>query len=311
MDLAETPKADGAPPSLIPLASLWVGTVMYSIGPVLVAAATGPGEVLALWRQWIGVGLLGAVWLVTWMRRPQRSAVRGHRGYLWAAASGLFFSVHQLAFIFAVHRSSVVDVTLLQVLLPLIVGALAAIFLRERPKAGFVAWSAVAIAGALVVAIGRGATGGDDWLGMTLAVLNVVLFAGFFLCSRIARAYMDTLPILVLSCLAAAVLTTVGLLALRRPAGDISQHDLLIAIGLAALPGILGHYASTYALPYVPLILPSILQLMIPLIAGLLAWMLLGQPVVAVQVIGGAILLVGVLGVIRSDRAAVPPVVTP
>lgn len=280
---------------------LWLGVVLFSIGPVMVAAATGPGDVLALWRQWFGVIVLGLVWFVSHTRKPVRLR---RRGLMWAAASGLFFSLHQLAFMVAIQRTSVVDVALMQVLLPLMVGVLAAIFLHERPTLAFAAWSGLAILGALVVAVGRGATGGGDFGGMVLAIANVAAFAGFFLCSRLARGFIDTVPILVFSCLSAAILSTVLLLILQRPVGEISKHDLLIALGVAILPGALGHYVSTYPLPYVSLTLPSVLQLAVPVMAGLLAWVTLGQAIGVAQVIGGAVLLVGVFGVIRSDRAA-------
>ena len=55
-----------------PLLLLWIGVVLFSTGPVLIAASSVSGAVLSFWRLWIGAALLGA--LTVW--RGRRSGLR-------------------------------------------------------------------------------------------------------------------------------------------------------------------------------------------------------------------------------------------
>jgi drug/metabolite transporter (DMT)-like permease len=79
-------------------------------------------------------------------------------GWSWAARCGAAFGLHQPFLVVAIKTTSVVDVTLMQVLQPILVGVLAAALFGERPGIRFRLWSLVAILGAAVVVLG-GATG--------------------------------------------------------------------------------------------------------------------------------------------------------
>ncbi len=67
-------------------------------------------------------------------------------------------ALHQLMFCIALRTTSVIDVTLMNTLAPVAVAVLAVPMFGERPGVSFRAWSVLAIAGALVVAI-AGSTG--------------------------------------------------------------------------------------------------------------------------------------------------------
>lgn len=62
---------------------------------------------------------------------------------------------------------------------------------------------------------------------------------------------------------------------------------------------------------------PPVMQLATPFLAGGLAWLVLGQPVSGLHVVGGVLTIVGVVGALRSPagrRLAVPgpdPTVVP
>lgn len=53
--------------------------------------------------------------------------------------------------------------------------------------------------------------------------------------------------------------------------------------------------AITYALAFLPPAFSSLTLLLQPVVAALLAWVLLSEPVGAMQAIGGAIVLIGIL----------------
>lgn len=283
-----------------PVVAVWFGTVMFSTGPVMVAAASVPGPVFSFWRLWIGTVLL-AVLVAAGHRRGTVSVSRA--GVRWTMLAGVAFGVHQLLFMTALRTTSVVDVTLMNTLAPVMVAVLAAPMFGERPGPAFRAWSAVAIVGAAIVAL-AGSTGpAGNPVGMALAAGNVAFYALFFVWSKRARDHIDTWSFLLGSVAVSAIVVTLFVLATGAPIGDISGHDLVLCVAVAALPGITGHFSVTWSLKWVAANLPPVIMLSIPVLSGLMAWIVVGQTVSAAKVAGGVVTLAGVAGAVRSPAA--------
>ena len=102
----------------------------------------------------------------------------------------------QLTFMTALRLTSVVDVTLMNTIAPILVGALAIPMFGERPGARFRLWSVLAIVGTGVVVLAGSSGPNGDPLGMTLAALNVVGYSFYFVWSKVARDKIDTVPFL-------------------------------------------------------------------------------------------------------------------
>lgn len=283
-----------------PVALVWLGTFLYSTGPVMVGASAASGPVLSFWRLWIGVVVMGAATLA-------HGRVTGgwpsREGWRWAAKAGAAFGIHQLLFMVAVKTTSVVDVTLMQVLSPVFVAALAVRLFGERPGRGFLGWSGVAILGAGVVVLAGAAGPEGEPLGMVLAVANVALFAVYFVWSKQARNSIDVVPFLFGMILAAAVTVTGYVVATGEDAGSATWRDLALATAIAVVPGALGHVVSTFPLRTVAANVPPVVQLTMPFLAGALAWVFIGESITGMHLLGGAVTIVGVAGAIRSPSA--------
>jgi drug/metabolite transporter (DMT)-like permease len=280
-----------------PVGVVSLAVLVFATGPVLIAGANVPGAVMSFWRLWIGAAVLGVITLVyirTSGRRPERE------GWRWAALCGLLFAGHQLAFMIALVRTSVVDVTLMQVLQPLVVAALAARLFGEHPGPRFRFWSAIAMAGAAAVALG-GATGPEgDAGGVVLAIVNILFFSVYFLGSKQSREVIDVIPFLFGMTFVAAVAVSAYVVVAGEPVGAVNGHDLYAAATVAIVPGIIGHFLATWPLRWVPANIPPLLQLAIPFLAGTLAWLLLDESITAVHVGGGIVTVVGAAGALRS-----------
>jgi drug/metabolite transporter (DMT)-like permease len=280
-----------------PLLLIGIGVLLFSTGPVAVASSSTTGAVLSFWRLWIGTVVMGAAALVqvrTSRRRPTRT------GWILAVRCGVVFGIHQLFFMIAIKATSVVDVTLMQVLQPVFVGALAVVAFGERPGMGFRLWSLVAIAGAAMVAL-AGASGPDgDPLGVGLAALNVLFYAVYFVWSKQARDHIDTAPFLFGVIVAAGAVVSLYCLGSGAPLRSVERGDLGVALFLALVPGGLGHFVTTWPLRRVAANVPPVMQLAVPFFAGALAWALLDQPVTWLHVVGGIVTVGGVLGSLLS-----------
>src|SRR5262249_10914885 len=121
-----------------PITAVWVGVLAFAFGPILVAAADAPGAVLTFLRLSIRTALLATLaWLQ--LRRTKRRA--GWNGWRWTIIAGVAFAVHQVCFMSALQQTSVVDVTLMNTLAPLVVAVLAVPLFGERPGVKFRLWS--------------------------------------------------------------------------------------------------------------------------------------------------------------------------
>jgi drug/metabolite transporter (DMT)-like permease len=290
-------------PRVAPVAVVWFGVVLFSTGPVIVAGAGISGVAFSFWRLWIGVLVLTVAVLV--VRRGAALRVT-RQGVGWSLASGVVFGIHQLALMTAVQRASVVDVTLMNTVAPVVVAFLAVPLFGERPGVRFRAWSLVAMAGAAGVVLAGSAGADGDRLGMALAVVNVVFYAFYFVGTKVARAHIDTVSLLLVAIVGAVLTVSAWVVLSGTAVTPIGRSDLLRCLAVAVLPGAVGHFSVTWALRWVPANVPPVIMLSMPVLSGALAWVVLGQGVRGGQVLAGAATVVGVLGAVRSSPSNAP-----
>lgn len=280
-----------------PIAPIALGVLLYSAGPVFVQASSVSGPVFSFWRLWFGVGVLGVATLV---HRSVSDGRPARRGWRWALGAGVAFGVHQLLLFSAIKATTVADVTLVSTLSPIVTAVLALPFFHERPGAGFRLWSLVAMAGAAVVVVGASTSPEGDPVGMSLALASVVAFAAFFLLSKASRAALPVVPFLFGVMGVAAVVVTGYVAVTGGHVGAASSTDLLYAAIVAVGPGAMGHFVMTWPLRWVPANVPPVMRLGLPVLAGLWAWLFLGEPVTGWHLTGGLLTIGGVAGAVVS-----------
>lgn len=286
-----------------PLAMIVVGLTLYSTGPVMGQASGVDGPVFSFWRLWFGVPVLGAaavLMLRAGGRWPDRQAWR------WPLWAGLCFAAHQLFFFSAIKATSVTDVALMNVLSPILVALVAVPLFGERPGRRFRAWTLLAMVGAAIVVLGASAgPQGDPW-GMTMAAANITCFAGFFLLSKRGRSEIDVLPFLFGAILTAALAVSAFAVVTAQPIMAVERGDMLLALVVAAGPGALGHFLSTWPLQRLPANLPPVMRLAQPILSGVLAYLFLAEPIRDTHLAGGLLTMLGVFGAVRSPGWSLP-----
>jgi drug/metabolite transporter (DMT)-like permease len=146
-----------------------------------------------------------------------------------------------------------------------------------------------------------GTTGPDgEPAGMALAFANVVFAAFYVVWSKRAMSHIGAVPFLFGVGVVAALTVSGYVLVTGEPVARVSGRDVVIAAAIAVVPGVLGHFLSTYPLSRLPANIPPVIQLAMPFISGGLAWALLGEGITALHVVGGLVSIVGVVGALLS-----------
>ncbi len=274
-----------------------LGVLLYGTGPVLARSSDTTGVLLSFWRLWFGFAVLvvGAV-----VQRLSGRSLATSTGLRWAVLAGAAFSLNQVFFFTAIKRTSVVDASLMSTLSPIVVGFAAIPLFGERPAPAFRLWSAVAMGGAAFVVLGSSQGPDGDPVGMVMAMISTTFFAIFFLISKISREHLSVVAFLATVMGTAAVLVSAFVFAIGDDPTGVGSTDLWRALAMAVVPGTLGHVVMTWPLRYVPANVPPLMRLAGPVVSGSMAWIFLGEGITWVHLAGGAIIVVGLVGAIRS-----------
>jgi drug/metabolite transporter (DMT)-like permease len=264
----------------------------FSWGFVLVKALALPAATIAGWRLVIGAAALTAAIHVL------RPAANGP--WVPVLGAGICFGLHQLAFISATHATSIAVVTLVGALQPLLVAVLGRQSVPERVRTALYFWSLVATAGVGLVVFANPSAQSRSLLGDGLAVVNLLLYTGFYLCSKRAReAGWSTLPL---------TRNTIAISLLAVAPAWLFTQDLTPATGrqwgmlavLALLPGN-GHLLVNWALPRVSAALGSLVLTAVPLLASLWAHVIFHEPYGVPQLLGMALVAAAIEGARRAE----------
>jgi drug/metabolite transporter (DMT)-like permease len=247
----------------------------FSWGYIIVKAVPLAAPVIAAWRLGIGAAVLVAVALA--LRLPWRQLGL-------SAVAGVAFGLHQLLFIEATKLTAVAVVTLIGAAQPLLVALGSRPIARERVPAPLWAMAALALVGIGVVVQANLDHESRSLAGDLLAVANVFAFTAYFLLGKRARAGGAHSVTFTASMLAAALLVVV-------PFALFSGFEIPAAasVGLIALlalgPGN-GHLLLNWAHGRISAALGSLVLAAIPLMAGLWAYLVLGEPYTWRHVVG-------------------------
>lgn len=274
-----------------------LGVLLYGTGPVLARSSETSGVLLSFWRLWFGVCVLA---VGVGIHKLSGREIGSKRALRWAMVAGAAFSLNQVFFFSAIKRTSVVDASLMSTLSPVFVAFIAIPLFNERPAKTFRAWSVVAMAGAAFVVLGSSSGADGDALGMLMAIGSTLFFALFFLISKLVRDEIAVVGFLAVVMSTAAVFVSGYAMILGLDPASVGSSDLWTALAMAVIPGTLGHVVMTWPLAHVPANVPPLMRLAGPVVSGTLAWIFLGEGITWVHLVGGAIIVTGLAGALRS-----------
>lgn len=244
-------------------------------------------------------------------RRERRAYGPRHSGDRWRLiAAGVLFGADLVFWHYSIRDVGAGLATVLGNLQVVFVPVIAWVVLSERPERRIIAALPVALLGVVLIsgAIGAGAYGRDPALGALWGILTALSYSGFLLLLRAANRDLrrPAGPLLEATAVAAVTSAVAGV-----AIGDLDLtppgESLAYLVTLALTSQVLGWLLISISLPRLPAALTSMLLTLQPLGSVLLGVVLLGEEPSALQFLGAAFILAGLVMVsLRRSREPAP-----
>lgn len=247
-------------------------------------------------------------------------ALRGKWDALWRgrwrvlAMAGIGVAGTQLVYFAAIQRIPVGTGILIEYMAPLLLVVAVWVRTRKTPKVVVLVGSVVALVG-LVMVVSPGGSSSFDVLGLFFAVLAMVGCAIFYV---VAARPSDGLPAVALAAFGLLVggllLGAVGLVGLVPFTASFGEVAVLgsvvpwwapmLVVGVVATA--IAYAASIAATEMLGSRLASFAGLLEVVAATFYAWLLLGEQLTILQLLGGVLILAGI-GFVRSEKTDAAP----
>jgi len=281
-----------------PLAAALVSICLWSSAYVGIRAATrtiAPGA-LALGRLTIGSVLLG-------MLIARRGAIRPTRRELalLCLAGFLWFGLYNVALNTAERVVDAGTAAMVVNIAPLLIMALAALFLKERLTRGLVIGGAVAFLGVICIGLAT-RSGNAPWWGVLLCVVATTASAGGVVAQKPVLTRLSALQVTWTCCVIGALCCLPYAPRLVHDVRTAAPRDLAWMAYLGVFPTSVAFTCWAYALARGTASRLAALAYLVPPITIGMSWLILGEVPKLVAVLGGALCLAGVIFARRGPK---------
>jgi drug/metabolite transporter (DMT)-like permease len=263
----------------------------------------GLGLAMAALRLTFAAMILSPLWYRTRRESPQP------RAYLFAVGAGIFLAIHFASWIPAFAFTSIAASTTIATSSPIWVAILLWLWRSEVPTRMTMAGIAIAISGAIVLALGdaTGAGAGPNpLLGDGLALIAALAFSFYFLMGQEAqrRGVSTTRYVAVVYAIGAVVLLPVPLMA-SPSYGELPGMVIFYGLMLALVPQLIGHTSFNWAVNWITPTIVTLVILLEPVGSTILGVFIFGE-VPGLIVLGGAVILLAGVAVAVYGRRDQP-----
>jgi drug/metabolite transporter (DMT)-like permease len=249
--------------------------------------AFSPGA-LALGRLTLGSILLGALVLARGWTRPSRRdlALLVLAGFTW-------FGLYSVVLNEAERRVDAGTASMLIMIAPIVVVALAAVFLKERFTRSLVAGGAVAFAGVVVIGFATSSGTATLW-GAILCLVAAVASAIGLVAQKPVLSRLSALQVTWTCCTVGALVCLPYAPTLVRELGTAPSDAIRWLVFLGVFPTSVAFTTWAYALARGTAGRVVAMAYLVPPVTILMSWLILGEVPGAIAVLGGALCFAGV-----------------
>jgi len=291
-----------------PLIVLGIGILAVSTASIFIrfAQVYSPSIVIAFYRLAIATVFLIPLVL---LKYKNELLSLSRRFLLLALVSGLFLALHFATWIQSLEYTTVASSVVLVSTVPLWVGLLAPLTLKEPLTKKMVYGMVIALAGGIIVGLSDTCSlaggrlvcppvgsflQGEAFLGDLLALIGAFMAAGYLLVGRNMRQDVSITSYAFIVYGFGACFLLVLILLSSQPLIGYPPSAYAWFLLLALVPQLIGHSSFNWALGYVSAALVSISLLGEPVGSTILAFFILGESPGIIELFGAILILVGI-----------------
>ncbi|MCX7359894.1 MAG: DMT family transporter [Alphaproteobacteria bacterium] len=276
------------------------GASLIGLAPIAIRLSEVGPHATNLWRFLFALPILAA-WAAN--SRPIPSG----RQTLWLVGAGLLFGMEISLWAMALNLTTITNATLLVNLTPVFAALFGWLWLKERLSKPILAGGAVALVGAVTLALARAQSAGGlaeaaahGWIGDSISLLGALFYAGYLMIVRSIGKNVSVGAVMFWATLAAACVAAVLSFSLGETMLPRTWVGWALVIGLGLFVQIGGQGLIAYGVGRLPIVISTVLLWMQPVVAAALSWILFGEALSAVALFGAGLVLAGIYMVQRS-----------
>jgi drug/metabolite transporter (DMT)-like permease len=281
--------------------ALCAAIVFFSLGSTIVKKAGIPGPALAFWRMLLTSLLWTGILYATERRFLTRAELRR------ALVPGIVFGLNITAFFTGVTKTSVANAELIGSLTPLILVPVGAIVFKEKINVRAVSFGIVSLVGLCIVLFNAPTNGVASWTGNIIVFGAMLLWSTYLVTSRRLRSGTMSVQAIMAAIMPIASVTVLPIAIVTGTISEVTVHAVPYIVLLAVMTGTFAHGLIVFAQKSVPIGTISMMQVAQPALAVLWAFLILGQTINPIQVLGMALVMVGLAAVVTITRRMAAP----
>ncbi|MEP7114086.1 MAG: DMT family transporter [Ilumatobacteraceae bacterium] len=282
-----------------------IAVFAWGFGPLLVRGVDASAPTIVFWRLWLAMPVMLSAAYFTGGRvtLPLLKSV---------FVPGVLFGISTLVGFSSYQATSIANATLIGALQPVLMLFIGPLLFGDRSSARQILLAVIALGGISTVVLGANQSSGASLHGDVLALINLGLFAIYFVrMKQVRNKGIHSIALIAGVFSVAAVTVTPWVLLTSHDLGAIHGADWLSILGMVVLSGLVGHGLMTWAQRHIDITVASLLMLGGPVISAIGAWVVFGQQLTGVQIGGALVVLTALSAIVLEVRSNIVPIEIP
>lgn len=279
-------------PKIHPYIPIIIGVISISLSAVLVKLAEADSGVIAFYRLLFSVLIMSPLFFYKYTHELKELT---KRDWIFSLIAGIFLAFHFILWFESLNHTSIASSTVLVTLQPLFAFIGTYFFFKEKLSVKTILSGVIAIIGSFLISWGDFRVSGSALYGDLLALIACALITGYLLLGQDVRKRISLITYTMVVYSSSTVCLFFYVLIQGESFGPYSSMTWIWFLLLAIIPNLLGHTLFNWAVKWVSTNVISVAVLFEPIGAAILAYIVFSEKLIATQIIGGIIVIVGLL----------------
>lgn len=286
-------------PKIHPYIPIFIGVISVSLSAIFVKLANAEAGVIAFYRMFFSVLIMAPLFFWKYSNEIKELRIRD---WLFSSIAGIFLAFHFILWFESLNYTSVASSTVLVTLQPLFAFIGTYFFFKVNITLKTIFAGVIAIVGSILISWGDFKLSGTAFYGDMLALIACALVTAYFLFGQDVRKRLSLVTYTMLVYAVSTITLLIYVLIKGESFGPYSTMDWIWFILLAIVPNLFGHTLFNWSIKYVSTNVVSIAILFEPIGAAILALLIFKEYLIATQIIGGFIVIVGILLFVVDEK---------